>query len=110
MQINIREFSFLNDLWDRIDIIEVEERKMKKLVLTMLSIAGMMLFTALPAKACTSYYVGKDCTKDGTTMYGRTEDISSRKDKVYKVIQAKHVGKNAVYIDESGATEFQAPI
>ena len=45
MQINIREFSFLNDLWDRIDIIEVEERKMKKLVLTMLSIAGMMLFT-----------------------------------------------------------------
>lgn len=68
MQINIREFSFLNDLWDRIDIIEVEERKMKKLVLTMLSIAGMMLFTALPAKACTSYYVGKDCTKDGTTM------------------------------------------
>lgn len=39
---------------------------MKKLVLTMLSIAGMMLFTALPAKACTSYYVGKDCTKDGT--------------------------------------------
>lgn len=59
MQINIREFSFLNDLWDRIDIIEVEERKMKKLVLTMLSIAGMMLFTALPAKACTSYYVGR---------------------------------------------------
>ena len=73
---------------------------MKKLVLTMLSIAGMMLFTALPAKACTSYYVGKDCTKDGTTMYGRTEDISSRKDKVYKVIQAKHVGKNAVYKDQ----------
>lgn len=57
MQINIREFSFLNDLWDRIDIIEVEERKMKKLVLTMLSIAGMMLFTALPAKACTSYFM-----------------------------------------------------
>ena len=51
MQRSIRRFSFLNDLWDSIDIIEVEERKMKKLVLTMLSIAGMMLFTALPAKA-----------------------------------------------------------
>ena len=84
MQINIREFSFLNDLWDRIDIIEVEERKMKKLVLTMLSIAGMMLFTALPAKACTSYYVGKDCTKDGTTMYGRTEDIPPVRTKFIK--------------------------
>ena len=45
MQRSIRRFSFLNDLWDSIDIIEVEERKMKKLVLTMLSIAGMMLFT-----------------------------------------------------------------
>lgn len=43
---------------------------MKKLMLTMLSVVGMMLFVALPAKACTSYYVGKDCTKDGTTMYG----------------------------------------
>ena len=81
---------------------------MKKLMLTMLSVVGMMLFAALPAKACTSYYVGKDCTKDGTTMYGRTEDISSRKDKVYKVIPAKNVGKNAMYKDESGATEFQA--
>lgn len=83
---------------------------MKKLMLTMLSVVGMMLFAALPAKACTSYYVGKDCTKDGTTMYGRTEDISSRKDKVYKVIQAKNVGKNAFYKDESGETTFQAPI
>lgn len=53
----------------------------------MLSVVGMMLFVALPAKACTSYYVGKDCTKDGTTMYGRTEDYSPKKDKVYKVIQ-----------------------
>lgn len=83
---------------------------MKKLMLTMLSVVGMMFFMALPAKACTSYYVGKDCTKDGTTMYGRTEDISSRKDKVYKVIPAKNVGKNAMYKDETGETTFQAPI
>lgn len=66
---------------------------MKKLMLTMLSVVGMMLFVALPAKACTSYYVGKDCTKDGTTMYGRTEDYSPKKDKVYKVIQPKKLGR-----------------
>ena len=83
---------------------------MKKLVLTMLSVVGMMLFVALPAKACTSYYVGKDCTKDGTTMYGRTEDLRVRKDKVYKVIQPEKVGKNAMYEDKSGATTFKAPI
>ena len=83
---------------------------MKKLMLTMLSVVGMILFVALPAKACTSYYVGKDCTKDGTTMYGRTEDYSPKKDKVYKVIQPKKVGKNATFKDETGATTFQAPI
>ena len=83
---------------------------MKKLMLTMLSVVGMMLFVALPAKACTSYYVGKDCTKDGKTMYGRTEDYSPKKDKVYKVIQPEKVGKNAMYTDKSGATTFQAPI
>ena len=83
---------------------------MKKLMLTMLSVVGMMLFVALPAKACTSYYVGKDCTKDGKIMYGRTEDLNPRKDKVYKVIQPENVGKNAVYKDETGATTFQAPI
>lgn len=83
---------------------------MKKLMLTMLSVVGMMLFVALPAKACTSYYVGKDCTKDGTTMYGRTEDYSPKKDKVYKVIQPEKVGKNAMFTDKTGATTFQAPI
>ena len=83
---------------------------MKKLMLTMLSVVGMMLFVALPAKACTSYYVGKDCTKDGKTMYGRTEDYSPRKDKVYKVIQPEKVGKNAMFTDKTGATTFEAPI
>ena len=78
---------------------------MKKLMLTMLSVVGMMLFVALPAKACTSYYVGKDCTKDGTTMYGRTEDYSPKKDKVYKVIQPKKVGKNATFKDERIVTQ-----
>lgn len=86
------------------------EKKMKKTFLTMLSIAGLALMTAIPAKACTSYYVGKDCTKDGSILYGRNEDYSARKDKVYKVIDSKKVGKNAVYKDETGATTFQAPI
>ncbi len=43
-------------------------------------------------------------------MYGRTEDYSPKKDKVYKVIQPKKVGKNATFKDETGATTFQAPI
>lgn len=66
---------------------------MKKLMLTMLSVVGMILFVALPAKACTSYYVGKDCTKDGTTMYGRTEDYSPKKDKVLRLFSRKRLGR-----------------
>lgn len=55
----------------------------------MLSVVGMMLFVALPAKACTSYYVGKDCTKDGTTMYGRTEDYSPKRIRFIRLFSRK---------------------
>lgn len=83
---------------------------MKKLALAMLTVVGMALFMVLPAKACTSYYVGKDCAKDGYALYGRTEDLSSKKDKVYKVIDAAKVPTDGIWKDESGATTFQAPL
>lgn len=63
---------------------------MKKLMLTMLSVVGMMLFVALPAKACTSYYVGKDCTKDGTTMY-RT--ILQKRIRFIRLFSRKRLGR-----------------
>ena len=83
---------------------------MKKLFMSFVTALGMTLFLSIPAMACTSYYVGSDCTADGSTMYGRTEDTSSNWDKVFKIIDAKEVGENAMYVDSTGATNFQAPI
>lgn len=78
---------------------------MKKLALAMLTVVGMALFMVLPAKACTSYYVGKDCAKDGYALYGRTEDLSSKKDKVYKVIDGRHLEGRVRRNDFSGSAK-----
>lgn len=83
---------------------------MKKLMMSLMTALGMALFLAVPALACTSYYVGPKCTADGTAMYGRTEDTTSSWDKVFKVIEAKEVGPDAMYADPTGATRFQAPL
>lgn len=83
---------------------------MRKIMTALAIVVGMTVAMAIPAMACTSYYVGSDCTADGSTMYGRTEDLKSYGDKVFKVIPAEEVGENAVYTDTTGATNFSGPI
>lgn len=82
---------------------------MKKTLLTMAAVLGLSVFAAVPAKACTSYYVGSDLTADGSTLYGRTEDIGSAYDKVFQVIQPMDVPADRMWKDESGVTAFTAP-
>lgn len=79
---------------------------MKKFLLSMVMVLGMAVFMELPAMACTSYYVGSELTKDGSTMFGRTEDIGSAYDKVFQVIQPKEIKDGDKWVDESGVTEF----
>lgn len=82
---------------------------MRKALLTMLAAVGLTALAAVPVKACTSYYVGSDLTEDGSTLFGRTEDIGSAYDKVFQVIPSKDVPENRMWTDESGATQFTAP-
>lgn len=82
---------------------------MKKALLTMLAAVGLTALAAVPAKACTSYYVGSDLTEDGSTLFGRTEDIGAGYDKVFQVIESKEIPADRMWVDESGATEFSAP-
>lgn len=82
---------------------------MKKALLTMLAAVGLTALAAVPAKACTSYYVGSDLTEDGSTLFGRTEDIGAGYDKVFQVIESKEIPADRMWVDESGATEFKAP-
>lgn len=85
-----------------------EERKVKKALLTLLAAVGLTALAAVPAKACTSYYVGSELTKDGSTLFGRTEDIGNYHDKVFDVIDSKDVPEDRMWVDEDGGTEFTA--
>lgn len=73
----------------------------------MLAAVGLIALAAVPAKACTSYYVGSDLTEDGSTLFGRTEDIGARYDKVFQVIPSKEIQEGEKWKDESGYTQFQ---
>lgn len=74
----------------------------------MLAAVGLTALAAVPAKACTSYYVGSDLTEDGSTLFGRTEDIGARYDKVFQVIPSKEIPEDRIWRDESGDTQFSA--
>ncbi len=82
---------------------------MRKVLLGMVAAAGLTAFAAVPAKACTSYYVGSELTKDGSTLFGRTEDVGDYHDKVFDVIDSKDVPENGMWVDEDGGTKFTAP-
>lgn len=82
---------------------------MKKVLLTMLAAVGLTALAAVPAKACTSYYVGSDLTEDGSTLFGRTEDIGNYHSKVFDVIDSKKISEGEKWVDEDGGTAFTAP-
>ena len=82
---------------------------MKKALLTMLAAVGLTALAAVPAKACTSYYVGSDLTEDRSTLFGRTEDVGNYHSKVFDVIDSKDVPKDRMWVDEDGGTKFTAP-
>lgn len=82
---------------------------MRKALLTMLAAVGLTALAAVPVKACTSYYVGSDLTEDGSTLFGRTEDVGNYHSKVFDVIDSKDVPEDGMWVDEDGGTEFTAP-
>lgn len=82
---------------------------MRKALLTMLAVVGLTALAAVPVKACTSYYVGSDLTEDGSTLFGRTEDVEDYHSKVFDVIDSKDVPEDGMWVDEDGGTEFTAP-
>ena len=64
---------------------------MKK-TLSMLLGSAMALMVAsssvMTAYACTGVIIGKDLTEDGSTIFGRTEDLEVNHNKVYKIHEA----------------------
>lgn len=80
------------------------KKVMKKGVMLGVITSALTVFAAIPAMACTSVYVGKDLTVDGSTMFGRTEDISSAYNKNFVVHEAATHADGAMYDDGTGFT------
>ncbi|MBF1713712.1 MAG: C69 family dipeptidase [Streptococcus intermedius] len=83
---------------------------MKKFIfrLTIL-LSALFLFPFQVVEACTGFIVGKNLTADGSTLYGRTEDLEPHHNKVYKVHPAEDNKAGAKLIDEANGFEWQLP-
>lgn len=83
---------------------------MKKFIfrLTIL-LSALFIFPFQAVEACTGFIVGKNLTADGSTLYGRTEDLEPHHNKVYKVHPAKDNKAGAKLIDEANGFEWQLP-
>ena len=60
-------------------------------------IVALMLCISSSAMACTAMYVGSGLTADGTTMFGRSEDISNSYNKIMFVNEAGTFKAGEVY-------------
>ncbi|WP_028124718.1 C69 family dipeptidase [Eremococcus coleocola] len=74
---------------------------MKKLV-SLMSGLGLALLLSQPALACTGVYVGKDLTEDGSTIFGRTEDLETDHNKTFVVFPEKDNEEGAMLEDVNG--------
>lgn len=67
------------------------------------------LLATSSAWACTGVYVGKQLTKDGSTIFGRTEDLETDHNKTFIVFPAHDNAAGAVLKDESTGFTFNLP-
>ncbi|MDR0380911.1 MAG: C69 family dipeptidase [Oscillospiraceae bacterium] len=58
--------------------------------------------TAIGASACTSFYLGKGTTENGSVIWGRSEDISARYAKLYRVHPAETHEEGEYYVSSTG--------
>lgn len=81
---------------------------------TALLVAFLMVFAfGGEALACTGFIVGSDLTKDGSTIFGRTEDLEINHNKVFKVHKEGTYPAGKVITDvsymEKGGYSFKMP-
>ena len=83
---------------------------MKKILFrSLLALSTIFLFPFQVVEACTGFIVGKDLTADGTTLYGRTEDLEPNHNKVFLVHPRKTNASGAKLVDETNNFEWTLP-
>ena len=76
------------------------------------AISALMLLTLFPfqaVSACTGFIIGKDLTTDGSTHYGRTEDLEPNHNKNFVVRERKYNKAGDKFVDETNGFSFDLP-
>lgn len=76
------------------------------------AISALMLLTLFPfqaVSACTGFIIGKDLTTDGSTLYGRTEDLEPNHNKNFVVRERKYNKAGDTFVDETNGFSFDLP-
>ena len=76
-------------------------RRIPRIGLAVGLVMTLVLSVPIEAFACTQFYLGSDTTESGSTLVGRSEDVSAQYAKVYTVSQAAdhRQGDKMVFID-----------
>ncbi|MGT2887931.1 C69 family dipeptidase [Streptococcus didelphis] len=80
----------------------------KKLSLCALALLATLSFQS-SAYACTGFIIGKNLTSDGSTLYGRTEDLEPNHNKNFIVRKAKDNKADAKWKDQANGFEYPLP-
>ena len=73
-----------------------------KKILTTALVVCLCVSCVTPAFACTGFYVGSGVTENGSSYFGRSEDIGDRYGKVFGVAQSQTITAETVYNDTYG--------
>ena len=77
------------------------KKVLKRTILFVLT-ASIILSSAFSAFACTSFYMGKGTTENGSYIWGRSEDINTTYRKLFYVQQAETHEEGEYYVSSTG--------
>lgn len=77
-------------------------RRITKVGLVIAFALALVLSVPVEALACTQFYLGSETTENGSTIWGRSEDISTQFAKVYTVQQAADHRKGDMMVYSDG--------
>ncbi|WP_170243803.1 C69 family dipeptidase [Streptococcus suis] len=83
---------------------------MKKKLSAILLLLCSSLWIGQPiVSACTGFVIGKDLTKDGSWLYGRTEDLEPNHNKTFRVYPRTENEQGAKWEDQSNGFTYPLP-
>ncbi|EHI70910.1 C69 family dipeptidase [Streptococcus ictaluri] len=78
------------------------------MTISLLAVATALCFQPV-TYACTGFIIGKELTKDGSTLYGRTEDLEPNHNKTFVVRAAKDNQEEDMWEDLSNGFKYPLP-